>query len=240
MSVTIEEITALAGDTERRLVLSNSQWAAKLNAGATWNTLRIGIRGWITNWGASLIATPRLYMGVCSDPNAGFANGPLSGANCKHFVGMRTDTSTAADTFGNQYDFSTNNAGCVQVGATVNKANIGSNSLPFSYTALDNRLVCILEMVKGSPWTAELVLHAYSGTISDLSKDNFINAMEVETMTDVKNYLSAVSTSYVTTGPRNMPAVDEGTNGDLNSICIAWNRSIPSFHFSDFFFAIRG
>ena len=244
MSVDIESVTI---DTvaDKRLKLTNAQWAAKLDIGNDWDRLRVGARISVTDTGANLVGTPRFWFGVCSDPSAGFANGPLSGASCKHFAGIRTIAGTWNRVTGsprNYYNDSTNAVGIVNVLGSVLTAAPSSVNYMWGVNETTHRHVYIVEINKtaGTTLTIAHAIAQSSLSQADISQAELVNAMEIDNgnLTGAVSYLNTLTNaSYQAGTPSATIALDEATNGSLNSICCAWDRSSPAMWFSEMFFA---
>lgn len=229
MSVQIESVSF--ADESKRLVLGNAQWAATLAIGTSWTRLRIGARIMIDDLGSNITGTPRLYLGVASDPSATFANGPLSGTGTKHFLGFISSASTWTRNAGPPVYYSLAAAQVVgkKVGSTI---TMGTGNATQRYVAdSTRRWIYFVEIDKtgGSPYTVYTTL-TNATTPADQDEDTMINAMEVDAFASAATLIADGSLNATV-------AVDEVTDGDLNAICCAWDRNAVDMHASEMFFA---
>jgi hypothetical protein len=228
MSVTIESI--VSPSTEKRLVLGNAQWAASLTAGSTWNKLRVGCRAAMGSTGAALSGTPRFYLGFCSDPVSGFTNGPLSGANCKHYIGtMSQDTSWSWTNSTPDYYV---NGSFQQAGKNVlgTETAIGGSSttLMVAEPTVARRIYMVEIERQVTNWDLRW---STNPAITDQTEASLIQAMEEDDFPT--SCIAHGLTSNVSTN-----VVDEVTDGSLNAICCAWNTAAVTMHISEMSFAI--
>ena len=226
MSVEIESVT-IGAETERRLVLTNAQWAATMNLGTDWNTLRVGARMALDDTGGNITGTPRLYLGLTSSPTSGLTNGPLSGASTKHFIGLITQ-GTQFTRSGSPLSYNVSSDLCgTKVGNTITGG--GAAGLKLSAVPDTARIGTIVQIEKGSP-NFTVRVSFFGGTVADHTLVTMLSAMDVEDFTAAAGVLgqSAVSGTL---------AVDEATNGFFNALCVAWNRSASTLHVSEMFFS---
>ena len=243
MSVSIESVT-IGSVEDKRLKLENAQWAATLDIGNNWDRLRIGIRMSVTDTAADIVGTPRFWLGVCSDPSAGFANGPLSGASCKHFVGTRSIATSWVRNAGPPvyYTHGTNAVGVVNVlGSLLTTAPSSANWMqPADETAY--RFAHIIEIDKTAGTTCKIA-HAITNVIStqaDITQAQLVNAMEIDgtDLTGAVSYLNTLTNASYQSGTFSASmALDETNDGDLNAIAVAWDRSTPPMWISEMFYA---
>jgi len=228
MSVTIESI--VSPSTEKRLVLANAQWAATLTAGSTWNKIRVGCRAAMGSTGSAISGTPRFYLGMCSDPSSGFANGPLSGANCKHYVGtMSQDTSWSLTASSPDYYV---NGTFQQAGKNVlgTETAIGGSSttLMVAEPTVARRIYMVEIERQVTNWD---IRWSTNPAITDQVESTLIQTMEEDDFPTA--CIAAGLTSNVSTN-----AINEGADGSLNAICCAWNTAAVNMHISEMVFAI--
>lgn len=241
MSRIIDTVTVDAIE-DRRLVLSGAAVARTLPFGSTWNTLRIGIRMSMGDYGASLQGTPRFYLGVMGTPAAGLTNGPLSD-NTAHFVGIRTNLSTLTRTATppHPYYSGTMLYGVKRIGSTETLAATPSTWTPTATPSTGNFRVVILEIVKGSPnftfyWVRNNIVVA-----SEMSLAEFKVAMNVgriDSSTGVNFYCAAVTGGAGHIVATTTLAVSEA-DGALNSIVCAWDKRDAPLYLSDFCYSRR-
>ena len=220
------------------LKLANSQWAGSLNIGTNWSTLRIGWRWAMNDSGANIISTPRLYVGVMSSPASGMTNGPL-GSSTSHWVGGYSVAATLTrSTSPTRYSLGMS-AG-KKIGGTITDA---SDFAGYMITADPGnvRVAGLLEITKGSPnFSLRMSTVAGVNGIVDVSRAALEAAMELSDFGSVDDSLNTAiggsSTRYTASAAQAI-AVDEATNGDLNAICVGWERSSPALEVSEILFA---
>lgn len=208
-------------DTDKRIVLGNSQWAGLLDAGTDWNIITIAGRVAFDTNTASILGTPRMYIGVLANPTSGLAEGPLNNS-CTHFLGFVSNRSpwTLSNISGvNQWTGNSTLYGR-KIGSTL--ATGGSNiGWRVSAAAATNRWGFIVRITKGSPnFTVEAGYNA--GTVDDVSLASVNTSLEIQT------FSSACSALSLNAGSQQAFAIDEATNGYFNSVCLAWDRSVDA------------
>jgi hypothetical protein len=229
----IESMT-VGGVEDKRLLLNNSGAARAISIGDDWDVLRMGFRMAFTDRGITLGAS-HLYMGLMSNPNAGLTNGPL-GLTTGHFAGWTTKRNGVDESGwervssgGFIYYNSVNTSQTTKIGNTVVD---GAAAQPNYSTNPLRRQIFIIEFTKGTPWTTEMIHPTGFGTSGQVDIPSIglvTDCLEISTMNEAVTFLdSAISPdAYLTTTPRNMN-VDELTNGVLNALVVAWNRSSVS------------
>lgn len=239
MAVSIESVV-VNSESERRLVLSQANYGAVMSFGTDWNKLRIGARLAITDTGAPLTGTPRFYLGVSAQPTSGFTNGPV-GSGTTHFVGIITGGSTWGRLYSNPLLYTTNTNAFVgkKVASSITPASLSSLSVGFSAEPANCRRCIILEIEKGSPdYYFRGVLPSIGNNMPDNTAgwarcfeadEDDLNGVELM-LEENAGFYNDVSNPLYTV------AVDEGTDGSLNSICIGWDQTTP-MHVSDLLFA---
>jgi hypothetical protein len=220
MSVEIIRKT-VAGETGNWLVLGNAAIGAKLARGTDWTRIRIGFRYAVESTGANISGSPRLWVGVMSNPTAGMTNGPLGSAT-SHFVGVRSYDSLWWYRTG-YYDGTSGNPlygrGVVRVGDVTVEGASGSVATigKVNFVGQERRWWGIAEIRKGSPnFTV-----GFTNNAADTKYDAFIESL-----------LNPGTIGSTGSGV----AVNEAANGPLNAICIAWDRLTPRLHFSEIAF----
>lgn len=233
MSVTIESVT-ISSITEKRLVLSNAQWAATVTVGSNWDRLRVACRMCLDDPGISLGGNPGYYLGVVASPNSGFANGPLSGADCNHFLGYRPDDATWTRLAGPpvSYDVAGNNCIFKKVGATETQAGTGGG-IRISAAPSSVRDIYAVEIEKGSPNFTVRWNGPSGNPPNDRSFTSLLNFMDNPDFANAVAALGGGSGSFSTT-----IAVDESTDGFFNAIAIAWDRTVASMHISEMVYGV--
>lgn len=248
--MTSVETVTIDSLVDKQLVLSNSQWAGKLSDSlfGGWTSLRLVWRYSIDDSGAAISGTPRMYVGLMSNPVEGMTNGPL-GNSTSHFVGVRTALSTWTRSAGPpvQYDNSAvggweimkRNGSTDVVGSTANAFAPGR----FFYADGQSlRNVNVLEITKGSPFSMSSIFCGLAFTEVDVPLETLLalggsNKSLATVASELNAYVDGVSPDTETTyasvlGPRTV-SVDEGTNGELNAVVFAWNQVAPAMRISE-------
>ncbi len=242
MSVTITSVT-IGGVVDKRLTLANAHWAATLAIGTSWTKLRVGCRVAFDDFGENITGIPRFYLGLLANPSAGLANGPLN-VGCSHFIGMRSNGNPWTRTWGasSHYAWGTNAFYAKKVGATVTTGTGGLSSTCYSsILPASNRNAMIVEVTKLSAISTQVgvVVHADAdANTGDATSDDLKLAMEAETMASAAAMLLSLTGQDHSGGSATSTiATDESVDGYWNSICVAWDRSVPLCYISDMFFA---
>lgn len=233
MSTAIEVID-IGGIDDSRFVIGNAQIAAVLDRGNDWTRIRLGFRFAWDSTGANLTGTPLFYAGVLASPSAGMANGPLT-TSTSHFVGTIPRHSTWTYNAGppERYAASsfTGYTAIKRIGSTnTTGTNTSTGTTNYSATPSANRTAHFVEITKGSPNFSIQVCGNSGTTVPDISLIQLRQAMEIDNLNDAAAVLG-YSGPGATAGA---VAVDEGTDGNLNAVCFAWDRATPVVRLSDF------
>ena len=224
---------------DRRLVLANSQWASRLTISDNWNYLRIGFRFEIENTNYSVYGTPYFYCGLLSTPSASMINGPLT-QTTSHFVGIRSNENIwniNSDTGGSYYDCG-GSAGSYNLvkrtGSVELVTPVSSNFMPTRQFLIGRRCVGIIDIIKGSPDYTFQGSYLGNGGHDVVSEHILESAMSISSLNDITSYLELTAGvgNYVTSVAPTI-SVDESSDGILDSICFAWNRTWPVVYISD-------
>lgn len=218
--------------SDKRLALANGQWAATLNIGTSWNTIRIGWRWSLQDSGASFPANVVGYMGVLSSPTAGLAEGPLNNT-CTHYVGSY-GISTAPRTAGAIVYYATAYRICKKVGAVVTQ---GIPGVTTAYTSAEpgNVVTChVTEIIKGSPnfTVNHLFVRGTAALVNVPETWPLQDSLMAPTMTAtaMNNYIGGAGTRYSVDGAN--VAVNEAADGYLNAVTLAWGQA-TNIYYSD-------
>lgn len=211
---------------DKRIVLSNSQFARPFNIG-TWNKIRIAVR-----WGARYMSPGPAgnitwMLGLCS----GSTNLP-GDATCTHAVGCGHNTGSAWTPSG--VAGTTAHYGTGQILA-MKKVNTTFTTTLYLESSGDisagadqtgkQRDLFFLDITKGSPnYTLQTYCRYFSNTALDISATNFLLYAETEAG------LTLVPYEY---GTARALAVDEGVDGALNHVFFWWSRTQPMIEISD-------
>lgn len=231
-----------AGRPDQRLVLSNGQWAAKLAIGSSWNSIRIGVRWAVTDSGVSTGSGSKIYVGMMSNPATGLTNGPLT-TSTSHFVGLMNSGVNTRSASPNRYSIS-NFRFTKRINSTETLHGGGLGNMFVNCTPASYRNAFVVDIIKGSPNFSLGVCSCGSGTGAvniDISETLLKDSMVLPAFSDVDESLETAgggTTGYNATSGASVMAVDEATDGVLNSIVLAWNQTSIDFEFSEVFFAI--
>lgn len=239
MSVSINTIT-IGGIEDRRLNLSNSQAARVITIGTSWTRLRVGIRFAFDDYGANILTTPRLYLGAISSPSVGMANGPLTNAT-SHFVGLITATATWARNAPSPvwYNLATGSMYAKKINSTISTVAGTNVSVGVSGQPNLRRNIILVDILKGSPnFTITICMPSGVAITGDVTQSaHLAEAMSKSALTDAATYIASIETGSYVGNATGALAVDEGANGFLNAVCVAWDRSSPSLNISDLMWA---
>lgn len=229
---------------DKKLILSNSGWAGTLNIGTDWTRIRIGLRWAMQDTGANLTGTPRLWIGLLSNPSAGLANGPLGGST-SHFVGGFTSlASWIRGTTPIIHYQPTNGTALAAVVKRVGATNTTATApnFPMRFVSAEPgavRVALVMDILKGSPNFTVACIAANATTnlaTGDLPLEELKIALVNSLNADVATYLTSV-TGVSHAVQSNSIAVNEGANGSLNAVCVAWNLGLGLPEFSEILFA---
>ena len=200
--------------------LSNAQFARPFDVGA-WTTLRVGIRWVITDNSVLGTGTTNCLLGLCS----GTTNLP-GDATCQHAIGFGSVGVTWSTS--SPYFYNTISASFAsKIGSTVTTGLGGSALTNVGAGRSDaglQRGVWFVDFTKGSPnWTAKAFYRNNTTLTVDVSQQSFLAMMEIE---------PPAATGHIDSADYTF-AVDEGTNGTLNSVFFWWARSVPYVEIAD-------
>ncbi|MCL4179175.1 MAG: hypothetical protein KJ072_15715 [Verrucomicrobia bacterium] len=222
-------LRTISGIDDVRAALNNSTMRRLLSIGTDWTKVRVGIRFSVADTGADLGSTPFLAMGLCS----GTANPVNNGsASTDHFVGMRTvDATWGRSAATPPYWICSTYAVLVskRIGTTWTNTG-GTNNFWYAWyvsAGTSYRQFFFLDITKGSP---NFTLRAtgrsgvHQNPTFDCSKEYFLERMTQPTPSYENDHSQ---------GGDNTLAVSEATNGYLNAVNIAWDRTNPKWEISD-------
>lgn len=234
MGVTIETVNV--GGNDKRMVLANATVARLMSIGNNWNKLRVLCRCAMDSTGGNLAGSPRQYIGVMSNPDATVTNGPLSGTT-SHFVGNFSQiASWTYSATPNRYYLQGGDSyvPCKRVGNT-NTTIVTGNFAHISAAPL-TRCVLGVEITKGSPnFDVRPVSWWYNPTgMFDMANGVLEQGIvHPGTVHDMAAWFTAQTITTCIGWGQNLIAVDEGTNGPLNAVVVAWDRVSPAMHISE-------
>jgi len=211
----------IGGVDDKRIVLSNSNFARPFSVASGWTQLRIAMRLIMRNTGANLTSTPRFFAGLCS----GSTNLPLD-ATTTHFVGIRFTSATWTYQVGPPVRYASLTANVAKkVNTTWTEGNqifITTNHMMADATTT-NRQFLFVDITKGSPNFTVTTFHRNNVTAGDLTVAEFLLAAPLAPPTVVNH----------TAGTGQTTAVNEGTDGTLDHVCVGWDRSTPEIEICD-------
>lgn len=233
--------TTIGGIGDNRVTLENSQFARLMDVGSDWTKIRVAIRRTMSDTGDNLTSTPRFYFGLMSNPVEEMTNGPL-GNNTSHFVGIRWDdsfvTRSISPANGPYYacssvQLSSVNSGVITNGNSTVNETISANNVESTGRAT----IAVIEIERtasSGSWNFNIVAND-SIAAAHMTRSDLIFCLELSDIADVETFLDTKGTyiNFVRT-----LTVDEDSNGPLNSICIAWDRSDPRVEISDVGYSI--
>lgn len=239
MAVDIDTVT-IGGVEDRRLCLSNATAARKLSVGSSWNRIRIAARIAHDDTGANITGTPRLWFGLLNNPSASVANGPMGGST-SHFVGIRSKTATWTRAAGPPVNYSVGTCWeAIKRVGTTNTTSAFTGTCAFVAVPNTYRWPIFVEIIKGSPnFTIRCMFWNQAVTATDFTIENLRRCLEGRTLENCRTQINASPTTNKYLIPTDQTiAVDEGTDGSLNSVCIAWDQSGSILRVSDIQFFV--
>ncbi len=240
--VDIESIVSPA--TEQRIVLRNSQWAAPLSFGDDWYRIRVTCRFAMDDLGVA--PTGQLfYFGLMSNPTedsgGNLNNGPLD-ATTSHFVGYVNQFGITRSVFGVPvYRFATNGIPLAKkidaVTTTIGAGLLGATNAGWSASPSTMRKAWSFELTKGtaapSTWVCRIMAPwlGAAGGVFDVNDGMLAAGLAQPDLgaaaTPVGNLIASATVVTI--------SIDEATNGPLNAVCVAWNRSDILVRISDIY-----
>jgi hypothetical protein len=217
----------ISGVDDVRAALSNATLRRLLSVGTNWTQLRVAIRFSMEDPGADMTSQPTFSLGVCSGTANPFNNGS---ATTDHWVGLRSTMATWARSAGpppytTLYPYTMRPY--KRVGTTYSYAP-GTNNLLYAWYVLYGtsiRQVFAVDITKGSPnFTITYVARTGISNPDDVSKETFLQQISL---------LTPNIPGHSRSGTGNPIAVDEATDGYLNAVNVAWDRSSPKLEISD-------
>lgn len=200
--------------------LSNAQFARPFDI-STWTTLRVGIRWVITSDATLSSGLTSCLVGLCS----GTTNLP-GDATCQHAIGLGT-AGVAWSASSTTFYATTTSSFISKIGTTVTTGLGGSSFTDMGAGRSDTgaqRAAWFVDFTKGSPnWTAKAFYRNDTTITLDMSQQTFLDLMAIDTPS-LTGYIASSSFSF---------AVDEATNGTLNSVFFWWSRAVPYAEISD-------
>lgn len=214
----------ISPETERRLGLTNAQACRTLSTGSSWTRLRIGLR-WSIAHSTYAVGTVGIFVGVTNGVSNVWAS-----ASCNHALGVYYDLS-AATSITNAVGIG-NGLFVKRVGTTNTTLNAGylvhaSTVNAIALTSSTIRNCCyVIELVKkaGNIYAANAAggTSGSAGSYANKTPEQMIDAMLQTTIANCASSLSLTNSA----GEREATAgaVDEGTNGSFDSVCVYWRN----------------
>jgi len=203
----------IGGATDRRLALLREQCGRTISIGSSWNKIRLGIHLSIDT-SAAITQMPSFVFGLCS----GMTN-MYTDETTDHFVGVKTPDSINTTNFAN-YIQGPGTQSVIKIGTTETNTTPASVT---SYFAMGkssaSRSMFILEITKGSP--NYIVRFRMSEYNENVTTAQFRAQMQAENVTFAHGW----------TANQNF-AIDEATNGNLDTINIAWMSELNAIEIS--------
>ena len=177
---------------------------------SNWTRLRVAVRVRLEETGNDYAGTPRFGIGLCSG-----GTDIIGDYTTTHFVGMVTNDATWTRTVSGATYYTINPVvAATKVGTTLTLGGNLSTSLVLqpAYSKLIQ-----LDITKGSPnFTLNFSMHSSAQSNNAISGSNY-------------DYVSAYTVpppnaGHAAGGSSPTIAVDEGTNGALDHVCIWWDH----------------
>lgn len=222
-SIVLRTISAV---DDKRISMSNSQFARGLAIGTNWNKIRIGLRISMTDTGANIAGSPVFAVGLCSGTTNIFGD-----ASCDNFVGILPASGSVFQRQAGSSDprYLTNPGSFVtarKVGSTLTRGTDiikDAGEAVITCDVANKRVVFAVEIEKGSPnYTVNIFARA-NNAITDVSYSDFY-----ATMATVGN-CALVNHAY---GTARTVACSE-VAGSFNAVNISWDVVSPVIEISD-------
>jgi len=187
----------VASITDKRIVLRNEQCGRTISIGSSWTKIRIGVRHAINRTTAYNNA-PSFVFGLCSGTAAMYTDPTTA-----NFIGYRTKPGANWTTPSGQL-YNTEGQAITKVGTVITAL---SDAVVTGFTqATVRNSATFLEIQKGAE--NYQIMHAQTDARYDFTEADFITWMQSETL-PWNSWTKSM-------------AVDEATNGTLDTINIAW------------------
>lgn len=211
MALGIVDRTFGGSDTDRAAQLANVELHRPISLANDWTTLAFGVQINIEAAAAISLGATGFGIGLSN-------NQPFMQPSTSNFVGVRIgdNTTDLADTSGY---FVWNNMDIVtKVGETITVESTPADDIfiPLNGTA-DKRANLVIIVTKDTNYTVSVVFPD-ANTFTDTSEANFLAALETLSRASM---ISDFGTGYAYVEDTGV-AVDEGTNGILNTLNVWW------------------
>lgn len=214
-------ITRNPGDgDDKRIQLSNSQFARVISIGSTWNKIRIATRITATDLGSGPVGTPRLAFGICSGTSNIYGD-----ATVTNWCGLLTSAATwNRQTFPFlSYTQAASGLVAKKVGSTLTTGAILVNPM-IPIVGANKRAFLILDITKGSPnYTFQGFAWDGGTNIPDVSLSHFLASIEGSNLPVDAGYNTSAATAF---------AVDESA-GVFNAVNVHWDKTSFQIELSD-------
>lgn len=206
-------------------IFDRGEMIRKFSFADDWLTLRIGLLMGINS--AQTITGPVFAFGVNSGVLKGYGED-----DCIHFVGVHSTTASwnyndpSVPGLGGPPEYYSTGGQLFPMKKVGTVKTNGSGFGSVAYISARGRYypmnALILQIVKGSPNYTLTFAHpgSASSAQSHITDGQFVAMIEAANMSDI----ATIESGYVVSSPINL-AVDEATNGILDSICICWNST---------------
>lgn len=219
---------------ESAAVLSNSSWARKLDFGTSWNSLRVGIRGYyrhvtaspnnVSISGTGPTNSPQFGIGLCS-------GSPARENSATHWSGIITTGGTWLEQDQGAQNYTVQFSGFApskKVGAVTTIGSAFAQAVMLGAGALHAtsflRSLIFVDIIKGSPnYSFKLFCDTNPGASGDKTRATFLTQME----TQPPSLPGYIYSSAITL------AVDESVDGVFDSINIFYSRTGPEIELCD-------
>jgi hypothetical protein len=219
---------------DNRAVIDNSNFARRFHAG-NWKSIRVAVRMSVRDSGTditSIPTTPRFAIGLCSGNSNLFLQN-----TCQHFIGFITSPNwftleMARNVIGNtNYEFFGKPG--KKVGAVISEAdgNAGQKAINYVYdSTVANRSMVFIDITRPQYGPGG------SGTFSFNTFARQIRGAEDASLSNFTT--QAVTVPPVFTDHKNITGwtldnVDENTDGILDHVSVAWNKTTNPVEISD-------
>jgi len=224
MSTSIVDLPMPFEPQEKRLSQSNSQWAAKLDLGASWSNIRIGWRWAADDFNALNLWDTQCYMGLMTTPDSGITNGPLSWQT-EHFVGIRRFNYNVYTVAATPY-WSTSWNMSKKIGTTITNSAPAISTALFSTDPSSVRTIHIIDFQVVGPLitVSHVTCEGVSGFLDIEERSVLEDAMNEATVAlataSINTYIGGGGTRYSNSSAS--LAVNQVADGALNTFVAGW------------------
>lgn len=209
----------IGGSNTKVMSITTDQIVRGLRVGSLWQRIEIGVLIGVNGTGVT-VTSPTLAIGICSGQTSPFGVGlaPF----CRHFFGARTTgnlTYNASAPGSYQGSF----LACRKVGTTVTDGTGGTFLLGDAGNARNNLTFFAVRLARVGTDIVSSALYC-SNTLQTMNRtfNEWMYALETRNLN-----ASVFTTGYTVGSGLQTAAIDEATNGPLDTLNVSWNSATP-------------